>query len=93
MGSTIRKAQSFPPRTLALMHGPSFSGRDGAAAPASLPTTTMHHAVLIDAPAGGRTVKPPERSDRGRNQGHWPRDESALARFHWHGGAGRSERT
>jgi flavorubredoxin len=31
MGATIRKLAQFAPRTLALMHGPSFSG-DGAAA-------------------------------------------------------------
>lgn len=31
MGATIRSLAKFSPRTLALMHGPSFSG-DGAAA-------------------------------------------------------------
>ncbi|HVX98877.1 MAG TPA: hypothetical protein VHA55_03690 [Pseudorhodoplanes sp.] len=31
MGSTIRNLANLAPRTLALMHGPSFSG-DGAAA-------------------------------------------------------------
>ena len=31
MGATIRTLAKFSPRTLALMHGPSFSG-DGAAA-------------------------------------------------------------
>ena len=31
MGTTIRRLAEFSPRTLALMHGPSFSG-DGASA-------------------------------------------------------------
>ena len=31
MGSTIRDLASLNPRTLALMHGPSFSGEGGAA--------------------------------------------------------------
>ena len=31
MGTTIRRLAAFAPRTLALMHGPSFAG-DGAAA-------------------------------------------------------------
>jgi flavorubredoxin len=30
MGSTIRALEEFSPRTLALMHGPSFSGNGGA---------------------------------------------------------------
>jgi hypothetical protein len=35
MGSTIRRLSALAPRTLALMHGPSFSG-DGAAALSAL---------------------------------------------------------
>jgi hypothetical protein len=31
MGTTIRRLASLAPRTLALMHGPSFSGDGGAA--------------------------------------------------------------
>jgi hypothetical protein len=35
MGTTLRSLSNFAPRTLALMHGPSFSG-DGASALRSL---------------------------------------------------------
>ena len=31
MGTTIRRLATLAPRTLALMHGPSFSGDGGAA--------------------------------------------------------------
>jgi flavorubredoxin len=48
MGATLRELAKLAPRTLALMHGPSFSG-DGAAA---------LHALADDYERRGRTVRP-----------------------------------
>ena len=47
MGATLRRLASFSPRTLALMHGPSFEG-DGAAA---------LHALADDYDRRGRTLR------------------------------------
>jgi len=53
MGATIRSLAQFAPRTLALMHGPSFSG-DGAAALRALADdydrrAAMHRPAAIEA--------------------------------------------
>jgi flavorubredoxin len=54
MGSTIRRLAELSPRTLALMHGPSFSG-DGAAALRSL-ADNYDRRILDRIPAVGRTA-------------------------------------
>ena len=54
MGSTIRRLAELSPRTLALMHGPSFSG-DGAAALRSL-ADDYDRRILDRMPAVGKTA-------------------------------------
>ncbi|MDO8875326.1 MAG: MBL fold metallo-hydrolase, partial [Pseudolabrys sp.] len=55
MGATIRELAQYKPKTLALMHGPSFAG-DGAAALHALASeyerrTADHRAMLAQAQA------------------------------------------
>ena len=54
MGSTIRRLAELSPRTLALMHGPSFSG-DGAAALRAL-ADDYDRRILDRMPAVGKTA-------------------------------------